>query len=113
MKIKQITNKNEWWNEEYGFFGDFYITGDDSKDGYLITKKQNLEQRTITEVDGVINLLKPQSKSKILDCPCGYGRHSIELKKRGFLVTGSDINSKHLSIAKDKAKTNNKYPCDK
>lgn len=95
-----------WWSEEYGFFGDFYIEGDNSKEGYLISKKQNLKQRTITEVDGIIRLLNLKSKSKILDCPCGYGRHSIELAKRKFVMTGSDLNSKHLSIAKKEASNN-------
>ena len=42
----------------------------------------------------------------ILDCPCGYGRHSIELAKRGFKVTGSDINSIHLEKAAQDAKAN-------
>ena len=93
-------NNQEWWTEEYGFFGDFYMEGDNSKEGYLISEKQNLKQRTLTEVDGIIKLLNIKTKSKILDCPCGYGRHSIELSKRDFIVTGADINSKHLSVAK-------------
>jgi hypothetical protein len=25
-----------WWTEEYGFFGDYYIEGDNSVEGYLI-----------------------------------------------------------------------------
>lgn len=89
-------SKNNWWSEEYGFFGSFYMEGDNSKDGYLIEKKQKLAERTQAEVSGVISLLKLEVGSKILDCPCGYGRHSIELAKRGFIVTGSDINSVHL-----------------
>ena len=99
-------NNSEWWSEEYGFFGDFYIEGDNSKEGYRIAEKQNLKQRTCTEVDGVLRLLDLDPKSKILDCPCGYGRHSIELAKRGFVVTGSDLNSKHLSAAKKEAEKN-------
>lgn len=96
----------EWWDEKYGFFGNFYMQGDDSKEGYLISKKQNLEERTLAEVDGVIRLLSLKPKSKILDIPCGYGRHSIELAKKGFIVTGSDLNSEHLSIAKKEARKN-------
>lgn len=99
-------NNPEWWSEEYGFFGNFYMGGDNSKEGYSITKKQNLKQRTLTEVDGVLRLLNLKPKSKILDCPCGYGRHSIELSKRGFVITGSDLNSKHLAIAKEEAEKN-------
>ncbi|MEI7563731.1 MAG: class I SAM-dependent methyltransferase [bacterium] len=38
-----------------------------------------------------------------MDCPCGYGRHSIQLAKNNLLVTGSDINETHLSRAKANA----------
>ena len=93
-------NNQQRWSEEYGFFGKFYIQGDDSKEGYLISKKQNLKERTFAEVNGVCHLLNIKLESKILDCPCGYGRHSIELSKRGFTVIGSDLNAKHLSVAK-------------
>jgi 2-polyprenyl-3-methyl-5-hydroxy-6-metoxy-1,4-benzoquinol methylase len=99
-------NNQNWWNEEYGFFGDFYMQGDDSKEGYRISQKQNLKQRTLTEVDGILRLLNLKTKSKILDIPCGYGRHSIELAKRGFIVTGSDLNDKHLTFAKKEARKN-------
>jgi cyclopropane fatty-acyl-phospholipid synthase-like methyltransferase len=88
----------DWWSEEYGFFGDFYMEGDDSKEGYRVAQKQTLYERTIAEVDGVLNVLDLSAGSKILDCPCGYGRHSLELSKRGFFVTGSDLNSQHLAV---------------
>lgn len=96
-------NNLQWWSEEYGFFGDFYVKGDNSKEGYLIQKKQNLEQRTLAEVNGILNILNLEPNSQILDCPCGYGRHSIELSRGGFSLTGLDINSKHLKIAKKEA----------
>ncbi len=94
---------NPWWSEEYGFFGSFYMEGDASEDGYLIEKKQSLAERTSSEVDGVIKLLSLKAGANILDCPCGYGRHSVELARRGFEVVGSDINSIHLQKAIDKA----------
>lgn len=93
----------EWWSEEYDFFGDFYMEGDNSVEGYSIKNKQSLRQRTYREVDGVLRLLDLKGKSKILDCPTGYGRHSIELARRGHHLTGSDLNSRHLEIAKKKA----------
>jgi SAM-dependent methyltransferase len=91
--------KVQWWEEEFGFFGDLYMQGDDSNQGYLIGIQQTLNERTKTEVDGVLRLLKIPQGSKILDCPCGYGRHSVELASQGFVVTGIDNNSVHLQRA--------------
>ena len=99
-------SKIPWWSEEYGFFGSFYMEGDASKEGYLIEKKQSLDDRTKAEVDGVIKLTGIKENARILDCPCGYGRHSIKLAKRGFKVVGSDINSAHLQKAIKDAKEN-------
>ena len=98
--------KIPWWSEEYGFFGSFYMEGDASKEGYLIEKKQSLDDRTKTEVDGLVKLTGIKNDARVLDCPCGYGRHSIELAKRGFNVVGSDINSAHLRKAIEDAKKN-------
>ncbi len=104
-----MTKKNttEWWQEQYGFFGNFYLEGDNSLEGYLIKKQQNLAERTKTEVKGLIKLLKLSKGQSILDMPCGYGRHSLGLTKKGYLVTGVDINSVHLSVARKKAKQEN------
>ena len=36
------------------------------------------------EVDFLIDQLKLQGNEKILDLACGYGRHSLELARRGY-----------------------------
>ena len=46
---------------------------------------------TKLEVDFLVNELNLQQGQHILDMPCGFGRHAIELSKRGFTVTGIDI----------------------
>jgi len=38
---------------------------------------------------------------------CGTGRHSIELTKRGYNVTGIDLSESQLALAREKAKTSN------
>jgi len=90
--------RKQWWEERYGFFGEFYLDGDNSKEGCL-AEKRSLRERTTKEVAGVINILNLKGGEKILDDPCGYGRHSIELARRVFTVIGSDINSIHLKVA--------------
>lgn len=93
-------NENpKWWSEGYGFFGKHYLEGDNSQEGYLIGQKQTLEQRTQTEAEGIIRLLDLRGGERILDVPSGYGRHSIALAKRGYDVTGVELNSVHLAEA--------------
>lgn len=102
-----MNNDTNWWSEEYGFFGEHYLEGDNSQEGYLIEKKQTLKERTDTEVSGIINLLDLKGGEKILDIPSGYGRHSIGLAKRGFNITGSELNSIHLNKAIENSKMEN------
>ncbi|CAF4734238.1 unnamed protein product, partial [Rotaria sp. Silwood2] len=101
--IMTLTCESNWWTEEYGFFGQHYIEGDNSLEGYLIGQQQTLEERTDTEVEGIIKLLDLKRKAEILDIPTGYGRHSIKLATKGFNVTGSDLNSVHLKKAMNDA----------
>ncbi|MCP5005061.1 MAG: class I SAM-dependent methyltransferase [Planctomycetes bacterium] len=44
-------------------------------------------------------MLNLRSQSKILDAPCGYGRHSINLASRNYKVVGIDIDQEHLTKA--------------
>lgn len=60
-------------------------------------------KNTVAEVDFVLDELKFPIGSAILDVGCGTGRHSIELAKRGFQVTGVDISAGMLSEAKKSA----------
>ncbi len=41
---------------------------------------------------------------KILDVGCGTGRHSVELSKRGYKMTGVDLSDSQLKRAREKAK---------
>lgn len=55
------------------------------------------------EVDGVIKMLGINPGSHVLDWCGGYGRHSIELAKRGFQVTLLDFAENHVQIAEEAA----------
>ncbi len=60
-------------------------------------------QWTSTEVSFLENLFQLRPGARILDLGCGTGRHSVELAKRGYSVTGVDISAGMLSEARKKA----------
>jgi SAM-dependent methyltransferase len=96
--MKDSKMERKWWMPEE-FFNDLYVIGDNSLTGPYIHKPMSLSERTIREVNLILELLKANPECKFLDCPCGYGRHSIELAERGFRVTGLDINRSFLQKA--------------
>lgn len=58
---------------------------------------------TINEVNFLVEELRLQEGDSIIDIGCGTGRHSIELAKRGFKVTGIDISKGMLKEAEKTA----------
>ena len=58
---------------------------------------------TIGECDFIEKEINYDKEIKILDVGCGTGRHSIELSKRGYAVTGIDLSESQLRCAKEKA----------
>ncbi len=60
--------------------------------------------RTLREVDGIVNLLALPQGSSILDLCCGHGRHAIPLAQRGYQVTGLDLSEVFLRKAETEAR---------
>ena len=58
---------------------------------------------TIGECDFIEKEIDFNKQPRILDIGCGTGRHSIELTKRGYNVTGIDLSESMLKRAKEKA----------
>ena len=58
---------------------------------------------TIGECNFIEQEINFNKFTKILDIGCGTGRHSIELAKRGYSITGIDLSESMLSRAKEKA----------
>lgn len=99
---KDISYEKDWWNDAGGFFGKLYAEADDSYEGFL-KKLEAMPSRIREEVDGVVRLCSLEKGAKVLDCPCGYGRHSLGLAQKRYSVHGVDINSEHLGLAKRQA----------
>jgi ubiquinone/menaquinone biosynthesis C-methylase UbiE len=103
-QMKNKSNTLEWWHPSSDFFGKVYQKGDNSLCGYNATLNLTLNERTNKEIGFILKNLAPKDGSRILDCPCGYGRHSIELAKLGFNVIGLDFNSVFIKQSKSKSK---------
>ena len=61
-------------------------------------------QGTVGECDFIEQEINRDKSLKIIDIGCGTGRHTIELTKRGYMVTGVDLSESQLTGAREKAK---------
>jgi SAM-dependent methyltransferase len=59
----------------------------------------------VDEVENLISLTGVEEGADVLDMPCGIGRHSLELARRGFRVTGVDRTDAYLQTARERAAT--------
>jgi SAM-dependent methyltransferase len=83
---------SEWWRSWFG-------------PGYLALYDGYLAERTPVEIDRLEALLALKPPRRILDLPCGQGRHAIELARRGYDVTGADLSPYLLGVAEQRART--------
>ncbi len=63
--------------------------------------------RVAFEVNGVVKLLELSGgmEASVLDLGCGTGRHSLELARRGYRVTGIDRTLEYIEECKRRAET--------
>ncbi|MCO5252135.1 MAG: class I SAM-dependent methyltransferase [Candidatus Kapabacteria bacterium] len=66
-------------------------------------EKENFTQGTSGECDFIEQEMNNAKNLKILDVGCGTGRHSIELTRRGYNVTGIDLSESMLEKARENA----------
>jgi 2-polyprenyl-3-methyl-5-hydroxy-6-metoxy-1,4-benzoquinol methylase len=83
-------NMPQWYEELFNNFAETY-------DNEIYTKG------TIGECDFIEREINYDKTVRILDVGCGTGRHSIELSKRGYSVTGIDLSESQLQRAQQKA----------
>ena len=69
----------------------------------LDIQNQSWVEDTKRQVDFIIKNLNLTGKERVLDLACGFGRHSLELARRGFDVTGIDITPEYVVFASDQA----------
>jgi SAM-dependent methyltransferase len=81
---------DDWWQTWFG-------------PAYLALYDDVLAQRTPAEVDRIEALLQLRPPRRILDLPCGQGRHTIELARRGYELTGVDLSPYMLGVARARA----------
>ncbi|MEM9336732.1 MAG: class I SAM-dependent methyltransferase [Patescibacteria group bacterium] len=94
------SDKPAWWSEEAGFFGPEYLR---QYEGTILS-----EEKTTQQVEFIRDTLNTRtawrlgiSPLKILDVPCGHGRHCIELALKGdYAVTGYELNQFFIEQAK-------------
>jgi SAM-dependent methyltransferase len=59
---------------------------------------------TVQEIDFIEKELSLSHGISIIDVGCGTGRHTIELARRGYDVTGIDISDRMLDVARETLK---------
>lgn len=69
----------------------------------LDIQDQSWVEDTTRQVDFLIEKLDLKGDERILDLACGFGRHSLELARRGFAVTGVDITPEYVRYAAQQA----------
>lgn len=60
---------------------------------------------TLAEVEFIIKALNLKKHHHVLDLFCSWGRHVIELRKKGYNVKGMDISKKLINKANEIAKS--------
>jgi len=83
-------NKNQWYEKLFENYAKNY-------------DNENFTKGTPGECDFIEQELGFNKSLKIIDIGCGTGRHSTELSKRGYSVTGVDLSPAQLKKAIEKA----------
>jgi len=74
---------SEWFNSPY----------------YHLLYKNRDNKEAELFIDNLITLLHIEPGKKILDLPCGKGRHAVYFNKKGFDVTGLDLSPHNIEYA--------------
>jgi SAM-dependent methyltransferase len=73
-------------------------------DWSLEIKNMSWVEHTREEVDFIVNALQLRGNERVLDLACGFGRHTLELARRGYAAVGVDITSAYIADAQSTAR---------
>jgi SAM-dependent methyltransferase len=59
--------------------------------------------KTVSEVDRFVTMLRPRGDERVLDLGCGTGRHSLDLARRGFSVVGVELLQANVDVGREAA----------
>lgn len=83
-----VKRRTEWFTR---FFDAAYVAQ---------LREEKPAAQTRAEVEFVVRRLALPRGARILDVPCGYGRHAAALARRGFTVVGVDLSRAMLAEAR-------------
>lgn len=86
-----VSGDERWWD---GYFDREFVR---------IYRDFLTPERTVREVEGILEMLDLPEGARVLDLACGWGRHSVELARAGFRVTGLDFSETLLARAAKRA----------
>ncbi len=84
------TPSGSWFNALASYLGPAYL-------------RNAFTYGTVQEIDFIIEILGLRPGMKVLDVGCGPGRHSLELSRRGYEVTGVDLSPEFINLAVESA----------
>lgn len=85
------TKQTGWWED--------FFTGP-----WLDAQRQlKTSEQTRAEADFIERKLRLTRPARVLDVPCGVGRHAIDLAKRGYQVKGIDLTAAFVDDARHEA----------
>lgn len=82
------------WHEDPAFWKRF-------RDLLFPPEKFEEAPEQVTRVAALADL---EDGARVLDLPCGVGRHAVELASRGYSVTGVDATDSYLEAARENAR---------
>lgn len=82
------------------------------RDYYIYLARHLTPERTKKEVDFLESVLAIKRGYLILDLGCGFGRHTLELGKRGYRAIGIDRSKDLIEIAKEESKKEKVFNVD-